>query len=498
MMSIPQYPQVSLMKSPDQSVMLGSANFLGNISLNSGFLVNNNNGVSIHQLGHPQQSVMQHTPVYLQPTLVLDVPVGSDAVGSASLSSCSSTVTPIVGITAAPPLALPPGFAVSAELSDPKEIWSDHVKLSEIAKDPKNHRMLKQYFPFRNTAQRKALYLTVLKDSVFFDLTKHPYGNLFIQKLVSESTELERDSIMNLMSGHTVEISYDEFGSRVVQKLFSCGEKKIRDVLLREIGKDLCGLAMNKWGRSVLIRIINSEEFTEHLFIMKCLMASKDTLKEVILNRNGCHTVQYIFKKFEDEVRKGSSELAEAILDKFADAILVNCDNFTGHQYANFIIQGILKSEVLHLKRNIIVRSLLQNLLSLSQEKYASHVVETALKVAPPRLLRAMFEEIFDGYQADEKGRDALDVLIFDQFGNYVVQTMLVVSVEVKQGKKQGNVEWFDRLATRIVKYFHRLKNYSSGKKLIQLVVQACAFDENDIIEGVPIRALMSIPEQFR
>lgn len=37
-------------------------------------------------------------------------------------------------------------------------------------------------------------------------------------------------------------------------------------------------------------------------------------------------------------------------------------------------------------------------LLSLSQEKYASHVVEKALEHAAPPMLKEMMEEIFDGY----------------------------------------------------------------------------------------------------
>ena len=34
----------------------------------------------------------------------------------------------------------------------------------------------------------------------------------------------------------------------------------------------------------------------------------------------------------------------------------------------------------------------------MSQEKYASHVVEKSLEFAPPHLLKEMMDEIFDGY----------------------------------------------------------------------------------------------------
>lgn len=41
------------------------------------------------------------------------------------------------------------------------------------------------------------------------------------------------------------------------------------------------------------------------------------------------------------------------------------------------------------------------NLLSLSQEKFASHVVEQTLQAAPPKLLDLMCDEIFYCYEPD-------------------------------------------------------------------------------------------------
>lgn len=42
------------------------------------------------------------------------------------------------------------------------------------------------------------------------------------------------------------------------------------------------------------------------------------------------------------------------------------------------------------------------NVLTLSQEKFASHVVEKSLKHASPKVLHCLMSEIFDGYVKDE------------------------------------------------------------------------------------------------
>lgn len=61
-----------------------------------------------------------------------------------------------------------------------------------------------------------------------------------------------------------------------------------------------------------------------------------------------------------------------------------------------------------------------------------------------------------------------MDVLLFDQFGNYVIQTMLDVAVKAKKGEHGGNNFWFERLAERIITTQHKLIRYSSGKKILE------------------------------
>ncbi|VDN22963.1 unnamed protein product [Gongylonema pulchrum] len=107
------------------------------------------------------------------------------------------------------------------------------------------------------------------------------------------------------------------------------------------------------------------------------------------------------------------------------------------------------------------------NVLTLAQEKFASHVVEKSLTHASPRVLHYLMDEIFDGYITDEKGRDALDIMMFDLYGNYVVQTMIDVAIEVYEGRRQGDPKWATLLAERAIRHEFRLEHYSSGKKII-------------------------------
>ena len=76
-------------------------------------------------------------------------------------------------------------------------------------------------------------------------------------------------------------------------------------------------------------------------------------------------------------------------------------------------------------------------------------------------MLFAMFSEILDGYEPDRldllslakerlnckylisNNRNAIDIMLFDQYGNYVVQTMLNVAIDVRSGNRMGDITWF-------------------------------------------------------
>lgn len=65
-----------------------------------------------------------------------------------------------------------------------------------------------------------------------------------------------------------------------------------------------------------------------------------------------------------------------------------------------------------------------------------------------------------------------LHVMLFDQYGNYIVQTLLKVLIDVKKGARSGDPKWFNILATRLIRYGDNLLKYSSGKKIIEVLEQ--------------------------
>ncbi|VDD87639.1 unnamed protein product [Enterobius vermicularis] len=177
---------------------------------------------------------------------------------------------------------------------------------------------------------------------------------------------------------------------------------------------------MKSFIKVFLQKIFKCAPFESYEFILKAFVLSSSTLETIVEDKYGCRVVQLVLQR-------------------------------------SFCLIGSFCST---------------NLLSLSQEKHASHVVEKAFHSAPEPVLSTMMHEVFEGYECDRDGNDALNVLMFDQYGNYVVQTMIDVALEVKQGIRKGKVEWYNRLVERVNVQQTRLLNFSSGKRIISKLVE--------------------------
>uniref|UniRef100_A0A1I8F095 PUM-HD domain-containing protein n=1 Tax=Wuchereria bancrofti TaxID=6293 RepID=A0A1I8F095_WUCBA len=372
-------------------------------------------------------------------------------------------------------------------------------RIDDYATDKRGSRFLQKVFVSGDMPIRQKLTDHFLKMDIFIKLCDDIFANFFLQKLIEEARSNEQATICSLLETNMVTFSHGRYSCRVVQKAFECFDVTNCLSLIGKLDGAEKDLSLDQNGNHVIQKIFSCVPFYGYSGIVSKYVASTDILNEVMKDRYGCRVIQLSIEKLEEEVTKNSKS-ATSLLEQLVSMILKDCWSYSADQYANYVIQHIIISNTLEKYRNTIICELLSNLLSMSQEKYASHVVEKALKYAPPKLLHAMMDEIFDGYECDTKGHDALDVLLFDQFGNYVIQTMLDIAVEAKEKKRVGNDSWFKRLAERIIKSQHKLIRYSSGKKILEKL-SAAVSDDKDIIQDEnfdPALKSLIVPKKFR
>ncbi|CAB3402810.1 unnamed protein product [Caenorhabditis bovis] len=387
-----------------------------------------------------------------------------------------------------PHWALDSHGGLRSNLSLPKIV--DSGELVKFAMDKTGCQFLQDLMrkPLTNPI-KDAIFQQILGHAeVFLKLSSNIFGNFFIQQVIELSSNTNdsgynerQEKIKRYIGSRMAELCLDKSACRVVQFALDSLDLPLSICLVQRLPRDsrLISICLDQNANHVIQKIVSVIPLQKWEFIVDFIIQPQH-LRQICADKYGCRVVQTIIEKLNvDSSNKDLTNLREMALQRLMTAIISRCSELASNEYANYIIQHIIASDDMAMYRETIIeKCLMRNLLSMSQEKYASHVVEKAFLHAPLGLLAEMMDEIFDGYVPHpDTGKDALDIMMYHQFGNYVVQCMLDICRLAVDGKKntiEGGFdymslfyEWREKLRTRVMREKSRLSRFSSGKKMI-------------------------------
>ncbi|KAH7697924.1 pumilio-family RNA binding repeat containing protein, partial [Aphelenchoides avenae] len=316
---------------------------------------------------------------------------------------------------------------------------------------------------------RNALFEKILHNGLFTSLALRPNSNKVVFKLVADAG-VYMEAITDVMCRDVVQLSCGSYSFHIVKKAL---DKFTLGNVFRLV--DACrgfevALANDEIGTRVVQRLIRRRiPATFERFVQP--YNEPANLATLVQNQRGYRIVQILIERLEGSACASDDSVSHRILDKLLAAVVDQSFWMVSDSLGNFIIQSIVKSS--HLRRTtfeIFKRSVFCRVLPLSQEKHASHVIEVLFRHASRSILQALCTEILDGYEPDMDGRGAVDILLFDQYGNYVVKTMLSACFDVVKLRRSGNEQWFYRVKERIEALQGRLLNYSHGIRIVDML----------------------------
>ncbi|CCD61586.1 Pumilio domain-containing protein 7 [Caenorhabditis elegans] len=360
-------------------------------------------------------------------------------------------------------------------------------QLIDFAIDPSGVKFLEANYPLDSEDQiRKAVFEKFTESTTLFvGLCHSRNGNFIVQKLVELATPAEqRELLRQMIDGGLLAMCKDKFACRVVQLALQKFDHSNVFQLIQELSTfDLAAMCTDQISIHVIQRVVKQLPVDMWTFFVHFL-SSGDSLMAVCQDKYGCRLVQQVIDRLAENPKLPCFKFRIQLLHSLMTCIVRNCYRLSSNEFANYVIQYVIKSSgIMEMYRDTIIdKCLLRNLLSMSQDKYASHVIEGAFLFAPPALLHEMMEEIFSGYVKDvESNRDALDILLFHQYGNYVVQQMISICTAALIGKEERELPpailllysgWYEKMKQRVLQHASRLERFSSGKKIIDSVMR--------------------------
>ena len=274
------------------------------------------------------------------------------------------------------------------------------------------------------------------------------FGNYVVQKILENINPKYLIKFIELISKDFLNLAMSTYGTRVIQKILEIVaiksnvninlDKEIHEqcfkLINNHITKNIVELSSNNNSSHIIIKYVNEIRYPRNIQLFNEVYKNFIPLCK---DKHGCCVIQKCIDLGSPEQKNKLLELSN-----------LNCSGLISDQFGNYVIQFVvgLNTKIVNQK---VYQVLKNNLCLLCKEKYASNVIEKFLANKSEES-----QEIINILLKDEK---MLHELIIDQFGNYIIQRILVLV----EGENRS------LLITYIVQWYPEIKALPFGPRLI-------------------------------
>ncbi|KAI1337813.1 armadillo-type protein [Xylariaceae sp. FL0016] len=313
--------------------------------------------------------------------------------------------------------------AKSAKRLDLKDIYGHVV---EFCGDQFGSRFIQDKLQTANSDEKEQVFKEILPNAV--QLMKDVFGNYVIQKFFEHGNQVQKKLIAAQMKGKLAELSMQMYACRVVQKVSSlmsdsrcCFHAYMKNQALEhvlveqqteiveELKENVMSIIKDQNGNHVIQKIIQMVPRLCIPFIMDAFRGHIDSLAS---HNYGCRVIQRILEYGTDAEKKA------LMTDLHACAPKLITD-----QFGNYVTQHIIEHG-LPADRSRMIQLVIERLVPLSKHKFASNVVEKCIQYGTPEERMSIRVKLT---ALNSDGQSALQKIMMDQYGNYVIQKLLGV-----------------------------------------------------------------------
>ncbi|KAJ4868737.1 hypothetical protein Rs2_49714 [Raphanus sativus] len=306
------------------------------------------------------------------------------------------------------------------------------------------------------------------------------HGSRFIQQKLENCNPEEKESVFRELLPHACKLMTDVFGNYVIQKFFEYGTQSQRKELADQLVGQIVPLSMQMYGCRVIQKALDVIEPDQRVRLARELDGE---VMRCVRDQNGNHVIQkciesihadrvgFMLSAFRGQVSSLSMHpygcrVIQRLMERcsnehqcqfITEEILESARVLSKDQYGNYVIQHVLEKGTSE-ERERIVRKLSGHIVQLSLHKFASNVIEKCLEHGG-RIERDLIIKEIAG---PDESYDSLLMMMKDQYGNYVVQKIF----------ETCSVDQRVVLVSRVRMHASALKKYTYGKHIVTRLEQ--------------------------
>ncbi|PIA60405.1 hypothetical protein AQUCO_00300123v1 [Aquilegia coerulea] len=242
------------------------------------------------------------------------------------------------------------------------------------------------------------------------------YGSRFIQQKLETATTDEKNMVFQEIFPQAFSLMTDVFGNYVIQKFFEHGTASQRRELADQLTGHVLTLSLQMYGCRVIQKAIEVVDLDQQT---KMVAELDGSVMRCVRDQNGNHVIQkciecipqdaiqFIISSFYDQVVTLSMHpygcrVIQRVLEHcddpetqriMMDEIMKSVCMLAEDQYGNYVVQHVIE----HGKpdeRSTIIKKLAGQIVQMSQQKFASNVVEKCLAFGGPTERQILVNEM--------------------------------------------------------------------------------------------------------
>ena len=277
-------------------------------------------------------------------------------------------------------------------------------KFLSIIKNHKGSKIFQKYIKPNNTSDEiiHLLFLELSKNLEEF--MTNPYSNYFFKKFFICLNSDDRIYLLKKIEKSIVKLSLDEIGTYPIQTIIEYLNNKVEKMIIISALKDhIYELIYNQYGSYVIEKLVSCFDQRDIPFLYTFI---SNNFIQLAFNSNSICVIKKLL----------SLNLNPYMHDLIKKLVISHSKEFILHPCGNFVIQSIVEFWDDYL---IIINLYINNLFTLSLEKYASNVIERFIE-RDERVLIKYIDEIVKSGKIYE--------IMKSKFGNYVIQKAIKLS----------------------------------------------------------------------
>ena len=242
------------------------------------------------------------------------------------------------------------------------------------------------------------------------ELTLDSFGNYFIQKIIEKLTINQINEILNnQISENFLEICLNPHGTRVIQKLLEriYNNQYLLNIFNNLLIPNLLEIVLNPNSTHIIIKYISLVKYPKNETVVNFI---KQNLFSIATHKHSCCTLQKVIESVDPNQKK----ILLISLAQISNMLF-------NDQYGNYAAQFPLSLDDKEANQ-IIVRNYLIDFKINTSHKFSSNVFEKCLQHCAFETKQMIIKRLCN--------YESVRSLLYDMYGNYVLQQTMVASNE--------------------------------------------------------------------